>query len=55
MTLRTFNKFKTILWNCASDDKQLDIAVFNGLIKELKTNIKIAMCETGSKLVKHKG
>lgn len=40
--IRTFNKYKQVLDNCTSKNKAIDMSVFNGLMRELKTKIKIA-------------
>lgn len=46
--LKTFNRIKAILFNCASEEKRVNIHVLNGLLKEIKLNIEIAQKGLGS-------
>jgi hypothetical protein len=46
--LKTFNRIKAILFNCASEDKRVNIHMLNGLLKEIKVKIEIAQKGLGS-------
>ena len=37
--IKTYNKIKFILLNCSNQEKQLNLFIFNGLLKEIKVNI----------------
>ena len=39
LKIKTYNKIKLVLLNCSNQEKQLNLFIFNGLLKEIKVNI----------------
>jgi hypothetical protein len=51
-TIKTFNRFKEILFKCGTKDMDINIYILSGLVKEIKINIEIGLRGLGSSRLK---
>lgn len=50
--IKTYNKIKKIILNCADAEKQVNLYILNGLLKEIRLNVQIAQADVGSEHLK---
>lgn len=46
--IKTYNKIKKIILNCADAEKQVNLYILNGLLKEIRINVQIAQADVCS-------